>query len=93
MKPSPKNSPPPELEPLRTAIDSVDRELLTLLNQRLGYAKQIGQLKARQGARVLGAGGEAPVLRQILAHNRGPISDSALRPIFGEIMSVSGEIQ
>lgn len=93
MKPSPKNNPPPELERLRGAIDSLDRELLTLLNQRLGYAKQIGQLKARQGAPVLDAGREAVVLRQILDQNPGPISDSALRHIFGEIMSVSREIQ
>ena len=52
MNPSPKNNAPVELDRLRTAIDAVDRDLLALLNRRLGYAKQIGQLKARQGAPV-----------------------------------------
>lgn len=38
-----------ELAALRTQIDALDSQLLTLLNQRARVAEQVGDLKRREG--------------------------------------------
>ena len=40
------------LPELRTAIDSVDRELLALLNQRAALAHEVGDIKRAEGTTV-----------------------------------------
>jgi chorismate mutase / prephenate dehydratase len=74
-----------ELGKLRGAIDRVDGELLRLLNQRAGYAQQIGKIK--QGKVVYRPEREAQVLRRLIAENPGALADAAIHNIFREVMS------
>ncbi|MFA7557034.1 MAG: chorismate mutase, partial [Hydrogenophaga sp.] len=50
---SEQNKPQPvqteALAALRTQIDSLDRQLLALLNQRARVAEQVGELKRQEG--------------------------------------------
>ena len=75
----------PELARRRDAIDALDREILSLLNERAEQAKAIGRLK--------GAGAayrperEAQVLRGIRDRNPGPLPGDAVAGVFRQIMS------
>ena len=40
----------PDLASLRVQIDSIDQQLLTLLNQRALVAEQVGEVKKREGS-------------------------------------------
>jgi chorismate mutase/prephenate dehydratase len=76
------------LQPLREAIDEVDRRLVELLAERARLAQQVGILKQQAAAPVYRPERESEVLRRVRALNRGPLSDDALAGVFREIMSV-----
>ncbi|OGP70379.1 MAG: prephenate dehydratase [Deltaproteobacteria bacterium RBG_13_58_19] len=82
-----------EKEELRHRIDALDEELLTLLNRRQALAQDIGRIKNREGRRTLDFRREEEVLAQLLHKNPGPLSHTALRNIFREIISAAREIQ
>ena len=74
-----------QLLPHRTAIDEIDRQILTLLNQRAAHAKAIGELKGT--GVVYRPEREAQALRRIQSLNQGPLSDEAAARLFREMMS------
>jgi len=78
-----------DIEKIRTAIDNLDTELVTVLNKRLALAAEIGRLKREQGGPIYVAEREEHVLRKVSARNAGPIKQEALRAIYREIMSAA----
>ncbi len=77
------------LAPLREKIDGLDRQLVDLINQRLTLAAEIGRIKRSQGGEIYVPEREDAVLRQVAAHNTGPLRPEALRAIYREIMSAA----
>ncbi len=77
------------LEQLRARIDELDAGLLDLLNQRARYAREIAEVK--QGVSpdtpLYCPEREAGLLRRVIEHNRGPLSDEEAAKLFREIMS------
>jgi len=73
-----------ELGKLREGIDSIDEEVLRLINQRAQLAHRIGEIKR---GNIYRPEREAQVLRRIAAANRGPLPEDAAQHIFREIMS------
>jgi len=80
---------PPEsgLAELRARIDAVDRELLALLNRRAVLAKEVGEVKQREGSAVFRPEREAQVIEGLKAANGGPLPREAIAPIWREVMS------
>ncbi len=74
-----------KLLPHRNAIDSIDHQILNLLNQRAEHARAIGALKGT--GVVYRPEREAYVLRRIQELNHGPLSNSGIARLFREIMS------
>ena len=70
----------------RAKIDSLDRKLVDLLNERTKMAQEIGQAKLVLQSPVLEPRREENVFRNVTVHNRGPIPDEALRRIYECIM-------
>ena len=77
----------PELLALRKQIDSLDRELLALLNRRAGLALQVGEIKKREGSVAFRPEREAQVIDGLKAANPGPLASGSVAPIWREIMS------
>ncbi len=82
---APANS--PHLLALRTRIDQVDRELLTLLNERARLAQDVGEVKKREGSVAFRPEREAQVIDGLKALNAGPLNSDSVAPIWREIMS------
>jgi chorismate mutase/prephenate dehydratase len=76
-----------KLKPLRDQIDSIDAQLLDLLNQRARLAQEVGHVKAETNAPVFRPEREAQVLRGVATRNPGPLAGSDVQTIFREIMS------
>ena len=74
-----------ELKQCRDQIDAIDEQLLKLVNQRAQLAREIGNLKG--GGPTYRPEREAQVLRRLLEHNEGPLSDEAITAIFRSVMS------
>lgn len=78
---------------LRKSIDTIDDEILHLINQRLVIARNIGQIKSKMGAQVVDPERESSLIQRLNALNRGLLSKENLYHIFREIITVSRDIQ
>jgi len=78
---------PRTLEELRSAIDAVDRELLTLLNRRAALAHEVGELKRAEGSPVFRPERETQVIHGLQQLNQGPLKSENVATIWREIMS------
>jgi len=78
-----------ELGPIREKIDDIDRQLVSLLNERLALAAEIGKVKRGKGGQIYVAEREDAVLRKVTAQNNGPMKQEALKAIYREIMSAA----
>lgn len=78
------------LDKLRSRIDAIDEQLLTLLSERAGVAMEVAQIKRAEdsNAEFYRPEREAQVLRNILEKNEGPVADQDMARLFREIMSV-----
>ena len=83
----------PGLPDLRERIDALDRALLGLLNQRMGLALAVGELKKRDGSPVFRPEREAQVITGLKAANTGPLKNDSVAPIWREIMSASRALE
>lgn len=75
------------LERLRKEIDSLDRNLIKLLNLRAEATKKIGKIKINTGKSIYTPEREMEVLRKVVSLNNGPLKNGALEAIYREIMS------
>ncbi len=79
---------------LRSEIDSIDRELVSLLQKRMEVAVEIGRTKAEASCeQPLDVTRERQVLGNIMELNEGRFPDDGLRVIFGEIISACRNAQ
>ena len=78
-----------ELGVVRDQIDSIDAQLLALLNERARCAEHVGEIKSRYGeaGHVYRPEREAQVLRRIQGLNQGPLPDESVTFFFREVMS------
>jgi chorismate mutase/prephenate dehydratase len=90
-------TPAPPLDPrliaLREQIDTVDRELLTLLNRRAALAQQVGAVKKAEGTVAFRPEREAQVIDGLKALNGGPLKNDGVAPIWREIMSACRSLE
>jgi len=75
------------LAALRVQIDTIDQQLLTLLNQRARVAEQVGELKRQEGSPFFRPDRVAQVIAKIEAANQGPLLNQHVASIWREIMS------
>lgn len=90
------HQPPPgnaDIHALRQRIDTIDENILNLINERLNLAKKIGALKGRQKGQILDSARESEIVKRLFDLNEGPIPNAALQLIFTEIFGTSREIQ
>lgn len=78
-----------ELTDLREKIDAIDTQLLRLLNERATLALEVGRIKNRDGLPIYAPDREMSLLRGLCDRNEGPLSPTAIRAIYREIMSAA----
>ena len=81
------------LQESRKKIDSIDEQIVTLLNRRAAEVKNIGRAKAAAGLPVIDAERESEIYRRITAESFGQIDNDGLMRIFEQIVAESRRIQ
>lgn len=78
-----------DLSPIRERIDTLDREILGLISERARCAQEVALAKRQADPEAVfyRPEREARVLRRILDHNTGPLTDEEMARLFREIMS------
>src|SRR4051794_16002093 len=85
-----------QLKALRSQIDKLDQQIVKMVNERAGYAAEIGKAKREQGEDVFAPAREEEVYGNVLDANRkckGPLEDNTIKAVFREIMSGSRALQ
>ena len=75
------------LASLRIQIDSIDQQLLSLVNQRAKVAEVVGELKRKEGSPFFRPDRVAQVIEKIQGANQGPLLNQHVASIWREIMS------
>jgi chorismate mutase / prephenate dehydratase len=77
------------LENLRSRIDSIDDDILDLLNRRASLVMEVGHLKTAEKKDFHVPNREREIYRRLASRNVGPFPDEAVRSVFREIISAS----
>ena len=77
------------LDELRRSIDDIDDQLIQLLDQRMSYVHEIGQLKRGSNAAIYRPDREKAIIDRMVAHSKGTLNRAAIEAIFLEIFAVS----
>jgi len=78
-----------DFDTYRERIDTLDAEIVRLLNERIRAAMEIGRLKQETRAPVYVPAREKEVFEKVMGLNGGPMSDTHVRAIYREIMSAA----
>ncbi len=81
------------LKNLRKKVDSLDDQILKLLNKRANVILEIGKAKGILRQPVYVPDREKSVYANIISKNKGPLSKESLKAIFREIMSGSLQLE
>jgi len=81
---------------LRNTLDSIDDELLTLLNKRMKTVHKVGELKAQSGGSIYRPEREKSIINRlaILSENQGGVlNKDAIEALFLEIFAISRNLE
>ena len=82
-----------ELARLRQQIDTLDLQILRLLNERMLLVEKIAEIKVQAKMDHLDQAREQAILGRLAKENQGPMSWGAVERIFTEILAVSRGLQ
>ena len=82
-----------DLSDWRARIDSVDRNLIDLINKRLEYAMEIGEIKRAHSQQVRDPEREMRVIESLTAYNEGPLSEAGVADVFKRIMEEARRLE
>jgi chorismate mutase/prephenate dehydratase len=77
------------LDEYRKSIDSLDSEIVRLLNERINVVLKIGEAKKEAGAEIYVPSRERAVFDKIKSLNKGPLPEESAHAIYREIMSAA----
>ena len=84
----------PELRRLRLQIDTIDRRIVGLLNERAALAREAGRVKAAEGRRAIrDAEREREVLLRVTMANQGPLGQADLLALYRRLMAATRALE
>jgi len=81
------------LDKLRDEIDSLDDQLLELLNRRMEVVKRVGEFKNRSGGAIYRPEREKDIVNRLYKNSVGLMNREAIEAIFLEIFAVSRNLE
>jgi chorismate mutase / prephenate dehydratase len=81
------------LEDLRKEIDTIDDQLLGLLNQRMKWVQTVGEVKNKEKSLIYRPEREKQIVERLETLNKGPLNKEAIEAIFLEIFAAARNIE
>ncbi len=81
------------LDTVREKINSIDEQIVELLNARAELSLEVGQIKSKADSNVFKPFREKELLQSLGRQNTGPLPDEHLQAIYTEILSSSRRMQ
>src|SRR6266496_847796 len=74
---------------VRKEIQRLDRDLLKLISDRARAAQRLAKIRQGNGAALYDLAEEQEGLTELLAQNKGPLDEAAVRSIYREVLGAS----
>jgi len=81
------------LDEWRHRIDTIDEQLMRLLNSRSACAVEVGRIKRALGLPIYSPEREAQVLERVMRENPGPLEPTAVRRVFERIIDEARRLE
>lgn len=81
------------LNNLRDKLDSIDNDLLKLLNERMEVVHKVGVLKANSGGSIYRPEREKAIITRLDSLNEGKLNKAAIEALFQEIFAISRNLE
>ena len=81
------------LDDLRIGINSIDNQLLTLLNERMELVHKVGEVKQNDGSSIYRPEREQEIINRLDNLSKGYLTHDAIEAIFMEIFAVSRNLE
>jgi chorismate mutase len=81
------------LEGWRRRIDTIDEQLMRLLNSRSACAVEVGRIKRALGLPIYSPEREADILERVMRENPGPLEPTAVRRVFERIIDEARRLE
>jgi len=81
------------LEEWRRRIDTIDEQLMRLLNARSACAVEVGRIKRALGLPVYSPEREACILERVMRENPGPLEPTAVGRVFERIIDEARRLE
>jgi chorismate mutase/prephenate dehydratase len=81
------------LKKLRSEIDKIDSQVLSLLNERTKKALALGKIKGSKAMAYYAPARESEIYRRLFKKNKGPLPNRSLKTIYREIISSARTIE
>lgn len=81
------------IEDWRRRIDEIDKNLVTLLNERSRCVVEIGKIKHTTGEPLYQPDRENQILDGVVRANPGPLPDAAIRRLFERILDEARSVE
>jgi chorismate mutase len=81
------------IEDWRNEIDSIDEQLVKLLNERSKCAIELGRIKRELGLPIYSPEREVEVIEHVTGVNGGPLEPEAVRRLFERIIDESRRLE
>ena len=78
---------------LRNKIDSIDSEIITLLNKRAKHALKIGRVKKMESKSIKDRTRESSMKQNIILQNEGPMDNNSIVRIYDTIIESMIDLQ
>ena len=88
-----RSTPVPKLTDLRKKIDTIDKKIIELLNERSNVVLDVGKAKQDKNLKIHSPERERAIFEKLKKQNPGPFPDEALKLIYEEIVSASIALQ
>lgn len=82
-----------DLSRCRERIDEIDIRLLHILNERTAIVEEIGRIKQELRLAIYEPKREEDVFLNVTSHNRGPLTDDAVKRIFERVIDEMRTVQ
>jgi len=83
----------PDLDALRSAIDAVDAEILSLVAKRIGLVLEVAEFKRARAMPIYDAARERKVIERLIALAPEHLDDQLVRRVFERIIDESRRIE
>ena len=82
-----------DIDDWRQKIDTVDNEILELLNKRIQHVIDIGKLKKQKNEKLYNPEREEKIFQRLLSLNKGPLEKENIEILFQKIIEISRKVE